>query len=93
MITRVQFLPENRFGFLRVVAQHCRVRRDATLRLGHFDRARVALGQRLEVGDQFRFVEVAAFLVVKDAIVRIIFLPRRLVSRRHRIKEFLRSPH
>src|SRR5206468_12045922 len=35
---------------------------------------------RRDVGDQFWFVEKAAFLVSEDAVVGEVFLPRRLIA-------------
>ncbi len=89
MVTRVQLLTEDRFGFAEVVAQDSGIADDPALDVGDLNRAGIPSRHWGDVGDELGFVEGPAFLIGKNAVVGEIFFPRRLVSGHDRVVELL----
>ena len=80
VITRFQVLAEDRLGLVSVVTQNGSVADNPALSVLDLDGSRISGRQRRDVGDQFWFVENAAFLVGEDAVVGEVLFPRRLVA-------------
>ncbi len=89
VVTRVQLLTEDRFGFAEVVAQDSGIADDPALDVGNLNRAGIPSRHWGDVGDELGFIEGPAFFVGKDAIIREIFFPGHLISRRDRIAKLL----
>src|SRR5437762_13232955 len=92
VITRLQVLTEDGFGFISVVAQNRSVANDPADNVVDLDGARISGRERGDVGDEFGFIEGTALFVGESGIVCEIFFPRGLVSGNNRVVEFLRSP-
>ena len=90
VITRRQILAEDGFGFVGVVAQNSGVTDDPALDLVDLDGAGISGRHRRDVGNQFGFIERAAFLVGEDAVVGKIFFPRSLITRHDGVVQLLR---
>lgn len=80
VIPRFQILAEDRLGLVSVVTQYGGVADNSALGVLDLNRSGIPGRHRGDVGDQFRFVEKAAFLVGKDAVVGEIFFPRCLIA-------------
>src|SRR5262245_18267874 len=78
VITRFEILPKNRLSLVCVVTEYRSIPNDATLSVLDLNRSGISLRQRSDVGDQFRFIEKASFLVGEHAIVGEVFFPWRL---------------
>ena len=80
VITRFQVLAEDRLGLVGVVTEYGSVADNPALHVRDLNCSRIPGRQRGDVGDQFRFVENASFLVGEDAVISEIFFPRRLIT-------------
>ena len=80
VITRFQILAEDGLGLVSVVTEYRGVPNDPALSVLNLNRSGISGRQRCDVGDQFRFIEKASFLVGENTVVGEIFFPRRLIA-------------
>jgi len=80
VITCFQVLSEDRFGLVSIATQYGGVADNPALGLLDLNRSGISCRQRGDVGDQFRFVENAPFLVGEDAVFGEVFFSRGLVT-------------
>src|SRR5206468_2518050 len=80
VIPGFQVLAEDRLSLVSVVAEYGCAADNPALRFLDLNRTGITCRHRRDVGDQFWFVENAAFLVSEDAVVGEVFFPRRLIA-------------
>ncbi len=80
VITRFQVLAEYRLGLVGVVTEYGGVADNPAVGVLDLNRSRIAGRHRIDVGDQFWFVENPPFLIGKDAVIGEVFFPRRLIA-------------
>src|SRR5205807_8334525 len=80
VITRLQVLAEDRLRLVGVVTEYGGVADNPALGVLDLNRSGIPGRHRVDVGDQFWFIENAPFLVGEDAVLCEVFFPWRLIA-------------
>ena len=89
VITRLQALAEHRLRLVSVVTEYGGVADNSALGVLDLNRSGIPGWHRVDVGDQFWFIENAPLLVGEDAVFGEVFFPRRLIAGSGGVVEFL----